>query len=272
MSYSSHLCSTCDVLRVQLRLKEDQLKAKEDQLKAKDDKICQLQEAVIQIQKDLIAAKEETLLIKGLHELTLNSQSRPVSSSTSRSFMTGSFIDSGRTPTSDTSSEIEWVTSEDVIREHRAYVGNVGADISKSKLKRILEHQIGSVRSIDVVVDKHCAFAEFATREIYNMAVSIGFVVVDGRKLKIEPTKPPRIFCDDSPKPNAIIPRGPFISIITTSAVSAHTSFTIIITAAKTAESTIDAIFYVAIVTTTVVSTKGTITTVVTTIYVATFP
>ena|SRR6185312_3036372 len=72
MSYSSHLCPTCDVLRIQLKLKEDQLKAKEDQLKAKEDKICQLQETVIQTQRDLIAAKEETLMIKGLHELTLS--------------------------------------------------------------------------------------------------------------------------------------------------------------------------------------------------------
>jgi len=72
MSYSSHLCPTCDVLKIQLRLKEDQLNAKEDQLKAKNDKICQLQETVIQTQRDLIAAKEETLMIKGLHELALS--------------------------------------------------------------------------------------------------------------------------------------------------------------------------------------------------------
>ncbi|CAG8523007.1 7307_t:CDS:2 [Paraglomus brasilianum] len=101
----------------------------------------------------------------------IDSQSRPVSSSTSRSFMTGSFIDS------------------DVIREHRAFIGNVAPDTSKPKLKRILEDQIGAVRSLNMVVDKHCAFAEFATREIFNMAVSIGFVVVDGRRLKIEQTK-----------------------------------------------------------------------------------
>ncbi|KAG9292690.1 hypothetical protein G9A89_008277 [Geosiphon pyriformis] len=152
----SETCPSCQVLKLQLELKDSIIKAK-------DDKITHLSDSLIQVQKELIAAKEEAL--RGYRDLV---------------------HDDG-----DWEGEAEWISGSDnsSIRENRAYIGHVTDDISKAKLKRSLEEQFGRVLEIDMITTKHCAFATFASKDSYEKAVEQGLLFIDGKEMGIEEPK-----------------------------------------------------------------------------------
>ncbi|CAG8521897.1 9783_t:CDS:2 [Diversispora eburnea] len=76
---------------------------------------------------------------------------------------------------------------------YRAYIGPLTDDIDKSCLKAILETSFGPVDALDFIPGKSCAFANFASPNAYNNAVSVGAIQVKGNVLSVEQAKrPPR--------------------------------------------------------------------------------
>ncbi|CAG8493343.1 4490_t:CDS:2 [Ambispora gerdemannii] len=200
-------CANCEVLKLQLELKDSVIKAK-------DEKISFLSDSLIQTQKELIAAKEEAL--KGYRELQQMNSSLDANATSSKNNSQklkisnnnnhNSLNDLLRTP-SPFESQIEtglvlnniavepWNSSdtdmvngsnENLFRENRAYIGHVTEDITRAKLRRSLEDKFGRIIDLDMIISKHCAFVTFATKESYERAIDEGLLFIDGNNLGIE--------------------------------------------------------------------------------------
>ncbi|CAG8464510.1 9195_t:CDS:10 [Ambispora leptoticha] len=179
-------CQNCEVLKLQLELKESVIKTK-------DEKISLLSDSLIQTQRELIAAKEEALReYRKLQQLNSNlgaantSQKSKINgnpnghkntninnfndllSSSSAFDRQNNLLEKEQYSVEPSnSSDADWVSgsNEILFRENRAYIGHVTEDITRAKLRRSLEDKFG---------------------QSYERAIEEGSLFIDGNDLGIE--------------------------------------------------------------------------------------
>ncbi|RGB32646.1 hypothetical protein C1646_211364 [Rhizophagus diaphanus] len=134
-------CSNCDVLKLQIELKDAVIRSKED-------KIAQLQEALISYKDALIKSQKDLITV---------------------------LKDYPKHPT-----------------KYRVFIGSVKPDITKTKLRRILEEQFGRVIHMDLVISKSCAFVTFESFETYDAAIKKGNVYIDGSAYSVQAARAQR--------------------------------------------------------------------------------
>ncbi|CAG8549343.1 1204_t:CDS:2 [Funneliformis caledonium] len=158
-------CSSCDVLKLQIELKDTVIKSK-------DEKIALLQEALIKSQRELIATLREDPRQSIMSGRSLYGQNNDSRGNGKLEFV---YIENDCDST-------EWVHSnqENPLEEYRIYIGSVKSDTSKVNLKKTLEEQFGRVLHLDLVTNKSCAFVTFESYEKYNAAIKQGKIYVDG--------------------------------------------------------------------------------------------
>ncbi|CAG8467841.1 3455_t:CDS:2 [Acaulospora colombiana] len=170
--------SNCEVLKKQVEIKDEIIRSKEE-------KISRLQESLIKIQQELI----KVLKVKnGNSGDQMGSPSSQIPASIIPISIDDTTTSRSLIDIENSESESEWYQPS-LRREFRVYIGHV-TDITKQRLKRELEENFGQVVEVEKIINKNCAFATFATRESYNMAINRGIIYVDGHDCCIEQPRP----------------------------------------------------------------------------------
>ncbi|CAG8492865.1 13657_t:CDS:2 [Acaulospora morrowiae] len=184
----SHYCRNCEALKRQIEIKDEVIRSK-------DERIIRLQESLIQIQQDLIKVlkvvngNDDSQKEFSISEVPINATSI-IPINTNETVTSQSLFD-----VDESDNEPEWHLSNLNLsnlkkeREFRVYVGHIN-DASKKRIKKVLEENFGRVLEVEMIINRNCAFATFATRESYNSAVNQGFINVDGNDCCIEQPRP----------------------------------------------------------------------------------
>ncbi|RIA89025.1 ClpP/crotonase-like domain-containing protein [Glomus cerebriforme] len=140
-----------------------QIELKDAVIRSKEDKIAQLQEALI-VYKDTLIKSQKDLIAELTKQPTTNE--RPFNGYNNNGYSCNS--------------------------EYRVFVGSVKPDMSKTKLRRMLEEQFGRVIHMDLVISKSCAFVTFESFETYDAAIKQGNVYIDGCAYSVQAARAQR--------------------------------------------------------------------------------
>ncbi|EXX68298.1 hypothetical protein RirG_106450 [Rhizophagus irregularis DAOM 197198w] len=164
-------CSNCDVLKLQIELKDAVIRSKED-------KIAQLQEALISYKDALIKSQKDLITVLKDYPKHPTTNGRPFNEYNNNN---GYSCGSGN-------AKLDFID----IEEYRVFIGSVKPDITKTKLRRILEEQFGRVIHMDLVISKSCAFVTFESFETYDAAIKKGNVYIDGSAYSVQAARAQR--------------------------------------------------------------------------------
>ncbi|PKY42672.1 hypothetical protein RhiirA4_397808 [Rhizophagus irregularis] len=181
-------CSNCDVLKLQIELKDAVIRSKED-------KIAQLQEALISYKDALIKSQKDLITVLKDYPKHPTTNGRPFNEyNNNNGYSCGS--GNAKLDFIDIEGDCDWIHASQANpyegKEYRVFIGSVKPDITKTKLRRILEEQFGRVIHMDLVISKSCAFVTFESFETYDAAIKKGNVYIDGSAYSVQAARAQR--------------------------------------------------------------------------------